>query len=63
MLIQIIILTTDLSKYFIVPNIEIKYILITVITCILTFIGGELLKPVYSKFFKDYVKGDYDGKK
>ncbi len=58
LLIQIIILTTGLSKFFIVPGIEFKYILITVIACLATFIIGEFLKPIYTKLFKDYTGGD-----
>lgn len=56
LLIQIIILTTGLSKFFIVSNIGIKNILITICACLITFILGELLKPLYAKIFKDYVE-------
>ena len=53
-ILQIIILTTGLSKYFIVKNIPIGYILLTLIACSLMFIIGEFIKPIYVKLFKDY---------
>ena len=56
LLIQIIILTTGLSKLFIVSGIKLTYILITILICILTFVTGEFLKPLYVKLFKDYVE-------
>ena len=55
-LIQILILTTGLSKFFIVAGISIKSILITLGICLLTFIIGELAKPIYTKLFKDYTE-------
>ena len=54
LIIQIIILVTPISKYFIVPNIKINYILITIGICFIMFVLGELVKPVYTKLFKDY---------
>lgn len=57
-LIQIIILTTGLSKYFIVGNLNIQNISITIIVLFITFIIGELVKPIYNKLFKDYTKGN-----
>lgn len=54
MIIQVIILMTPLSKYFIVTNIKFKYILITVSICLIMFIIGELSKSIYTKLFKDY---------
>ena len=56
LLIQILILTTGLSKLFIVSGIKPSYVLITLLICILTFITGEFLKPLYVKLFKDYVE-------
>ena len=53
-LVQIIILTSGLSKFFIVGGISINHILITLLICIITFIIGELVKPLYVKLFKDY---------
>ena len=53
-LIQIIILTTGLSQFFIVDGINIISILVTVGICLLLFIIGELVKPIYNKLFKDY---------
>ena len=54
MIVQIIILSTGLSKFFIVSNISIVYILMTIGICILMFIIGELVKPIYTRLFKDY---------
>ena len=54
--IQIIVLTTGLSKFFIVDNIGIVNVLITLGICFLTFIIGELVKPLYTKLFKDYTE-------
>lgn len=54
LLVQIIVLVTPISKYFIVPNIKINYILITIGICFIMFVLGELVKPVYTKLFKDY---------
>ena len=54
LLVQVIVLVTPISKYFIVPNIKINYILITIGICFVMFILGELVKPVYTKLFKDY---------
>lgn len=53
-IIQVIVLTTGLSKFFIVQGIEIKYILMTIGICFIMFIIGELVKPIYSKLFKDF---------
>ena len=54
LLVQIIVLITPISKYFIVPNIKINYILITIGICFIMFVLGELVKPIYTKLFKDY---------
>ena len=54
LIIQIIVLITPISKYFVVPNIKINYILITIGICFIMFLLGELVKPVYTKLFKDY---------
>ena len=53
-LIQILILTTGISQFFIVDGISIPSIFITLGICFLTFIIGELAKPIYTKMFKDY---------
>lgn len=55
-LLQVIILTTGLSKFFIVDSIKITSILITLGICLITFIIGELVKPLYNKLFKDYLE-------
>ena len=54
LLVQILVLVTPISKYFIVSNIKISYVLITVGICLLMFVLGELVKPIYTKLFKDY---------
>ena len=55
-IIQIIVLTTGLSKFFIVQNIGIVNVIITLGICFATFVIGELLKPIYVKLFKDYTE-------
>lgn len=54
--IQIIVLTTGLSKFFIVDNIGINNVLITLGICFAVFVLGELVKPLYVKLFKDYTE-------
>ena len=54
LLVQVIVLVTPISKYFIVANIKINYILITIGICFIMFVLGELVKPIYTKLFKDY---------
>jgi len=54
--IQILVLTTGLSKFFIVQNIGIQNVLITLGICFLTFVIGEVVKPLYTKLFKDYTE-------
>ena len=62
-LVQIIILTTGLSQFFIVDGVGYINVLITLGICLLTFIIGELFKPLYVKLFKDYVEvKDYEKK-
>ena len=56
LLLQIIVLTTGLSKYFIVDNIGINNVFIVLGICLIVFILGELLKPLYAKIFKDYTE-------
>lgn len=55
-LIQITVLTTGISKYFIVDGIGIENILIVLSVCIISFIIGEIVKPIYVKLFKDYTE-------
>ncbi len=59
-ILQIIILTTGLSKYFIVKNIPIQYIILTLVVCSLMFIIGEFIKPIYVKLFKDYKEESHE---
>ena len=54
LLVQIIILTSGLSQFFIVGGIDINHILITLLICLIVFIIGEFAKPLYVKLFKDY---------
>lgn len=54
--IQILVLISPINKYFIVTGIKTSYILITIGISILTFVLGELLKPIYTKLFKDYME-------
>ena len=51
---QLTILITGLSKYFIVSTIENKYLFITLFISVLMFIVGEFVKPIYVMMFKDY---------
>ena len=52
-LVQLLIFTTPISEFFIVSGIGINNIMITIGVCLLTFIVGELAKPIYRKVFKD----------
>lgn len=54
MIIQIVVLTTGLSKFFIVGNILLKDVFIVLLIGIITFIIGEFVKPIYNKLFKDF---------
>ena len=56
-ILQISILFSGLGEYFIVPNIEFKYILLTGIICIIVFILEEISKPIYVKLFRDSFGG------
>ena len=56
LIVQIIIFSTGLSKYFIVDNLEPKCVIITLGICLCSFIVGELVKPIYTKLFKDYTE-------
>lgn len=56
LLVQLIIFLTPLSKYFIVENLNITIVVITLGICFITFIVGELVKPIYTKLFKDYTE-------
>ena len=55
-IVQILVLTTGLSKFFIVRGLGIKNILITLSICFITFALGELIKPLYTRLFKDYTE-------
>lgn len=56
LILQVIVLTTGLSKFFIVDDIGIINVLIVLAICIITFALGEFIKPIYVKLFKDYVE-------
>lgn len=60
LIIQIIILTTGIKKFFIVNNIGFNNVLIVTAICVLVFIIGELVKPLYTKNFKDYMEEKYE---
>ncbi len=53
-ILQILLFASPLGKYFIAGNINIKLILLTIIITIVSFILEELLKPIFTKLFKDY---------
>lgn len=53
-ILQILLFASPLGKYFIAGNINIKFILLTIIITIVSFILEELLKPIFTKLFKDY---------
>ena len=55
-IVQILVLTTGLSKFFIVSGLGIKNVLITLGICFATFVLGELIKPLYTRLFKDYTE-------
>ena len=55
-IVQILVLTTGLSKFFIVRGLGIKNVLITLSICFITFALGELIKPLYTRLFKDYTE-------
>ena len=54
LIVQLLIFLTPLSKYFIVDGLNIKMACITLGICFISFIIGELVKPIYTKLFKDY---------
>ena len=56
MIVQVIVLTTGLSKFFIVDGIGIINVLTVLGICLITFVIGELIKPIYVKLFKDYTE-------
>lgn len=56
MILQVIVLTTGISKFFIVDDIEFVNVLIVLGICLVTFVLGELIKPMYVKLFKDYTE-------
>jgi len=61
MIFQIGILISKLGGYFIVPNIEFKYTLLTILTCIGVFVLDEMIKPIHVKLFNDYFGGNKNG--
>lgn len=54
LIVQLLIFLTPLSKYFIVDSLNIKMVCVSLGICIISFIIGELVKPIYTKLFKDY---------
>ena len=55
-LVQIVVLTTGFSSYFIVKGLRIVDILFILFICFLVFVIDEVIKPVYAKLFKDYME-------
>lgn len=53
-ILQILLFVSPLGKYFIAGNINTKYILLTILITIVSFILEELFKPIFTKLFKDY---------
>ena len=53
-ILQILLFASPLGKYFIAGNINTKYIMLTILITIVSFILEELLKPIFTKLFKDY---------
>jgi Ca2+-transporting ATPase len=53
-IIQLIVFNSPLSNYFIVKGIDSKYVLLTILISFITFVVGELCKPLYVRGFKDY---------
>lgn len=53
-ILQILLFASPLGKYFIADNIKFKFILLTIIITIVSFILEELFKPIFTKLFKDY---------
>ncbi len=60
LIIQLVVLTTGIKKLFIVSGLGFTNVLIIVGVCLLVFIIGELVKPLYTKLFKDYVEVGYE---
>ena len=53
-ILQILLFVSPLGKYFIAGNINFKFILLTILITIVSFILEELFKPIFTKLFKDY---------
>ena len=60
LLIQIGVLSTGIKKFFVVGNLGFNNILVITIVCLLVFIIGELVKPLYIKLFKDYTEVSHE---
>jgi Ca2+-transporting ATPase len=56
LIIQLIITLTPISKFFIVNNLALKDVIMSIGVCFILFVFGELLKPLYASNFKDYVE-------
>ncbi len=56
LIVQVLVLTTGLSKFFVVDNIGIINIVVVLGICLLLFVIGEVVKPLYAKLFKDYTE-------
>ena len=56
LIVQVLVLTTGLSKFFVVDNIGVLNIVVVLGICLLLFVIGEVVKPLYAKLFKDYTE-------
>mgnify|MGYP004596960899 FL=1 len=56
LIVQVLVLTTGLSKFFVVDNIGVINIVVVLGICLLLFVIGEVVKPLYAKLFKDYTE-------
>lgn len=52
--VQVLVLTTRFSKYFIVSGLKASDLIICLSVCLASFIIGEISKPLYVKYFNDY---------
>ncbi len=55
-LIQIVVLTSSLRRFFIVEGLTINSVIITLGICFILFILEEITKPIFAKCFKDYTE-------
>ena len=56
LILQLVVMGSGLASYFIVDNIPLSSIILTISICIIVFIIEELTKPIFTKLFKDYIE-------